>query len=81
MAHENQQRYSSLVDAKLRNTLVTRDNLVFNSRYEGSPKAGNVKIPVRDTEVEIKNYDKAKGVDLATGFRFLPVDFLQLISV
>jgi N4-gp56 family major capsid protein len=26
-----------------------------------------VKIPVRDTEVEIKNYDKAKGVDLATG--------------
>jgi hypothetical protein len=67
MAHENQQRYSSLVDAKLRNTLVTRDNLVFNSRYEGSPKAGNVKIPVRDTEVEIKNYDTAKGVDLATG--------------
>jgi hypothetical protein len=67
MAHENQQRYSSLVDIKLRNTLVTRDNLVFNSRYEGSPKAGNVKIPVRDTEVEIKNYDKAKGVDLETG--------------
>jgi hypothetical protein len=67
MAHENQQRYSSLVDIKLRNTLVTRDNLVFNSRYEGSPKAGNVKIPVRDTEVEIKNYDKAKGVNLETG--------------
>jgi hypothetical protein len=67
MAHENQQRYSSLVDIKLRNTLVTRDNLVFNSRYEGSPKAGSVKIPVRDTEVEIKNYDKNKGVDLETG--------------
>ena len=61
MAHTNQDRWASLVDAKLRNTLVTRDNLVFNSRYEGNPKAGKVKIPVRDTEVEVKTYDKADG--------------------
>ena len=54
MAHANQERWASLVDAKLRNTLVTRDNLIFNSRYEGDPKAGKVKIPVRDTEVNVK---------------------------
>ena len=63
MAHANQERWSKLVDAKLRNQLVTRDNAIFNSRYEGDPKSGKVKIPVRDTEVEVKAYDKANGID------------------
>ena len=67
MAHASQERYSALVDAKLRATLVTRDNTIFNNRYEGSPKAGKVKIPVRDTEVAVKAYDKANGVDAAQG--------------
>ena len=67
MAHANQERWSRLVDEKLRNTLVTRDNLVFNSRYEGNPKAGKVKIPVRDTEVEVKTYNKATGIDPEAG--------------
>ncbi len=66
-AHEQQERWSSLVDAKLRQTLVTRDNYIFNTNYEGNPKAGKVKIPVRDTEVTVKDYDKAKGVNLETG--------------
>lgn len=66
-AHAHQERWSSLVDAKLRQTLVTRDNYIFNTNYEGNPKAGKVKIPVRDTEVTVKDYDKAKGVDLETG--------------
>ena len=67
MAHPNQERWSQLVDAKLRNGLVTQDNLIFNSRYEGDPKAGKVKIPVRDTEVAVKAYDKAKGLDPESG--------------
>ena len=67
MAHENQERWSQLVDAKLRNQLVTRDNFIFNNRYEGDPKSGKVKIPVRDTEVEVKAYDKAKGIDPEAG--------------
>ena len=67
MAHANQDRYSKMVDAKLRANLVTRDNYIFNNRYEGDPKAGKVKIPVRDTEVEVKAYDKAKGIDPAAG--------------
>lgn len=66
-AHAHQERWSSLVDAKLRQTLVTRDNYIFNTNYEGNPKAGKVKIPVRDTEVTVKDYDKAKGVNLETG--------------
>ena len=53
MAHTAQERYSSLVDEKLRNTLVTKDNIIFNNRYEGDPKAGKVKIPVRDTKVDV----------------------------
>lgn len=66
-AHAHQERWSSLVDAKLRQMLVTRDNYIFNTNYEGDPKAGKVKIPVRDTEVETKDYDKANGIDPAAG--------------
>lgn len=66
-AHAHQERWSSLVDAKLRQTLVTRDNYIFNTNYEGNPKTGKVKVPVRDTEVTVKDYNKATGVDLETG--------------
>ena len=58
-------------------TLVTKDNLIFNTRYEGDPKAGMVKVPVRDTEVEVKKYNKAKGVDItesATSYFDLAID-------
>ncbi len=67
MAHLLSERYSGLVDAKLRNTLVTKDNYIFNTNYEGSAAAGAVKIPVRDTEVEVKAYDKIDGVSLSNG--------------
>lgn len=67
MAHTAQERYSSLVDAKLRATLVTKDNLIFNTNYEGDPTAGKVQVPVRDTEVEVKKYDKKKGTDISDG--------------
>ncbi len=67
MPHIAQERYSSLVDEKLRSTLVTKDNLIFNNRYEGDPKAGKVKIPVRDTEVEVKTYNKQTGATISQG--------------
>lgn len=67
MAHANQERYSSLVDEKLRNTLVTVDNLIFNTKHEGSPTAGKVRVPVRDTEVVVSDYDKANGLDVKQG--------------
>ena len=67
MAHANQERYAAMVDAKLRATLVTKDNLIFNNRYEGNPTAGKVKIPVRDTEVTVSDYNKATGIEASGG--------------
>lgn len=67
MAHEAQARYSSLVDAKLRDSLVKKDGVVFNTRYEGNPTAGVVKIPVRDTEVTVSDYSKTTGANASHG--------------
>lgn len=67
MAHELQERYSKLVDAKLRATLVKKDGVIFNNRYEGSPTAGSVKVPVRDTEVAVNAYSKTAGANPTHG--------------
>ena len=61
-AHGHQERWSKMVLAKLRQELVLKDGVVFNNDYEGSPAAGVVKIPVRDEEVEVSDYDKANGI-------------------
>lgn len=75
MAHTAQERYSQLVDAKLRATLVTKDNIIFNNRYEGDPKAGKVKVPVRDIEVTVGTYDKANGMAAtASATTYLAID-------
>lgn len=74
-AHEPQERYSSLVLAKLRKTSVFTK--LFNNRYEGTPTAGAVKIPVRDTEVAVKDYDKVDGGDMSVGsttYKTLTID-------
>jgi hypothetical protein len=42
--HTRQDRYSSLVLAKLRQELVLKDGIVFNNDYEGNPTAGAVKV-------------------------------------
>lgn len=55
-AHAHQERYSNLVLAKLRKTTIFSS--LFNTRYEGTPTAGAVKVPVRDTEVKVGDYDK-----------------------
>lgn len=67
MAHTLQERYSSLVDVKLRATIVKKDGVIFNNRYEGDPKAGKVKVPVRDTEVQIGDYSKTDGAAATHG--------------
>lgn len=73
--HEAQERYSSLVLAKLRKTTIFVP--LFNRRYEGTPTAGAVKIPVRDTEVAVGDYDKKTGGELGTGtttYKTLAID-------
>lgn len=74
MPHTPQERYSSLVLAKLRKTSVFTG--LFNRRYEGTPTAGAVKIPVRDTEVAVGDYNKQTGGTLtygATEYKTLPI--------
>lgn len=74
-AHEPQERYSNMVLAKLRKTAIFVN--LFNRRYEGTPTAGAVKIPVRDAEVEVGDYDKVRGGDLKTSsttYETLPID-------
>ena len=67
MAHEAQERYSALVLAKIRKENKLKNGVVFNTDYEGSPAAGVVKIPVRDTEVTVSDYDKANGINAGVG--------------
>lgn len=66
MAHTAQERYSSMVLQRMYASQVTKDNVIFNTRYEGSPKAGAVKIPTR-ANVSVSDYDKANGLALAGG--------------
>jgi hypothetical protein len=58
MAHELKINYGTKIDEVLRVDLVTRDEIIFNTYYEGDAKAGAVKIPVRDGETEVADYDK-----------------------
>jgi hypothetical protein len=55
-----QDRYSKLVEAKLSAEIVQKDGIVWNNDYEGDPKAGAVKIPVRGAATVV-SYDKASG--------------------
>lgn len=68
MAHELRQSYGAIVDAKLRKTLITRDNYIFNTFYEGLPTSGAVKIPVRDGEVAVGDYNRTSATGKALTF-------------
>lgn len=73
--HELQTRYSKLVLTKLRSVQIFRN--LFNTRYEGTPTAGAVKIPVRDTEVAVGDYNIKTGGTLNTSttqYKTLPID-------
>lgn len=54
-------RYSNLVDTKTRNSLVFKDGIIFNTRYEGDPKAGAVKVR-KSGSASVRDYNKASGI-------------------
>lgn len=60
------ERYSALVDAKTRDVLVLKDGVIFNNRYEGSAKAGAVKVR-KSGAATVANYDKTNGATLTEG--------------
>ena len=77
MPNTLQERYSNMVMAKLRDAIVIKDSFVCNNDYEGEPTAGAVKIPVRDTEVVVSDYDRANGItgtNSVTGYETIVVD-------
>ena len=59
-------RYSNLVDAKVRASLVLKDGVIFNNRYEGDAKAGSVKVR-KTGGASVQDYDKMNGVALTKG--------------
>lgn len=62
--HELQERYAQTILKLLRRKNIVRN--LAGRDYEGSPQAGAVKIPVRDAEVAVSNYDVVTGASLAT---------------
>ncbi len=77
MSETIRQRYAAMVLAKLRAGLVTQDNYIFNNIYEGDPTSGMVKIPVRDVEVAVGDYNKISGIEgttTTTTYIDLPID-------
>jgi len=63
--HELQERYAQAIVALKRKENVVRN--LFRKDYEGSPLSGAVKIPTRNTEVVVGDYDVAAGGTLGTG--------------
>ena len=59
-------RYSAIVDAKLKNELVLKDGVIFNNRYDGSAKAGAVKVRKSGTAT-VSDYNKTTGVEPTQG--------------
>jgi len=79
--HERQERYASAIVKLMRPSLKIRNT--FARDYEGSPVAGAVKVPVRNTDVSISDYDVKSGVALsqsATTYLNVPVDNHKAIN-
>lgn len=63
MAFNLQDRFAPLVDAKLRAEFPILMNGLANNKYEGTPKAGAVKIPAT-SEATVSDYDTMTGTAL-----------------
>jgi len=63
--HELQERYATTIIKLKRKENVVRN--LFGRDYEGDPLSGAVKIPKRDAEVAVGDYDLADGGALSQG--------------
>lgn len=73
--HERQERFANAIVKLMRPALKIRNT--FSRDYEGNPVSGAVKVPVRDTDVALTDYDIKSGVALsqsATTYLNVPVD-------
>lgn len=79
--HQRQERYIDMIVELMRPYLYIRNT--FSTDYDGSPKAGAVKVPVRNTDVQVQNYDVVSGANLttsATTYLTIPIDKNQVIN-
>lgn len=67
MAHALQDRFTGPVLKLARKVMVTIDNMIFSTDYEGTPTAGAVKIPTRATEASVGDYNTVTGKAPAGG--------------
>ena len=73
--HERQERFANAIVKLMRPSLKIRNT--FSRDYEGNPVSGAVKVPVRETDVALTDYDVKSGVALsqsATTYLNIPVD-------
>lgn len=79
--HLRQERYAKTIVELMRPYLRVRS--LFTRDYEGDPKAGAVKVPVRNTDVAVQDYDVVAGADLttsATTYLDIPVNKNKAIN-
>jgi len=79
--HQRQERYEDSIVKLYRKELVVRSE--FARDFEGSPVAGAVKVPVRDTDVTGGAYDVVTGKALttsATTYLNVPVDSTYAVN-
>ena len=79
--HQRQERYVPMIVELMRPYLFIRNT--FSRDYEGDPKAGAVKVPVRGTDVSVQNYDVVSGANLttsATTYLNIAIDKNQVIN-
>lgn len=79
--HYRQERYVDTIVKLMRPNLVVRS--LFTRDYEGSPKAGAVKVPVRNADVTVQDYDIVSGANLttsATTYKDIPVNKNKVIN-
>ena len=79
--HERQEKYAKAIVELMRPALKIRNT--FSRDYEGDPVSGAVKVPVRNMDPEVKDYDVKNGVDLgqsATSYITIPVDKQDAIN-
>ncbi len=79
--HERQERYANAIVKLMRPSLKIRNT--FSKDYEGRPTAGAVKVPKREMDVKISDYDVKSGTDLsqsATEYLNIPVDNHKAIN-
>lgn len=79
--HERQERYANAIVKLMRPMLKIRNT--FSRDYEGNPVSGAVKVPVRNTDVAIVDYNIKNGVALsqsATTYKNISVDNHKAIN-